>query len=145
VNNKVVQRQVLYLGEINDAQRASWAKTIEVIEDHKRRGETDGLFPSDRRPPELGLRSRSDPIWMLWNFIVQTVGRLLVGLPTVEFAGSRYVLDPRSSPSRKNTHWLNILKTLVCYRLISPAASGHCIGIGIGESAMGDCWAKISR
>jgi hypothetical protein len=26
VNNKVVQRQVLYLGEINDGQKASWAK-----------------------------------------------------------------------------------------------------------------------
>lgn len=27
---RVVQRQVLYLGEINDSQKASWCKTIEV-------------------------------------------------------------------------------------------------------------------
>jgi hypothetical protein len=29
---KIVQRHVLYLGEINDAQRAAWCKTIEVVE-----------------------------------------------------------------------------------------------------------------
>ena len=29
---RVVQRQVLYLGEINDSQRAAWCRTIEVLE-----------------------------------------------------------------------------------------------------------------
>ena len=29
--NRVVQRQVLYLGEINDTQRAAWCKSIEVL------------------------------------------------------------------------------------------------------------------
>lgn len=28
---RVVQRQVLYLGEINDAQRAAWCKSIEQL------------------------------------------------------------------------------------------------------------------
>lgn len=29
---RVVQRQVLYLGKINDSQKESWRKTIEVFE-----------------------------------------------------------------------------------------------------------------
>ena len=29
---RVVQRQVLYLGEINDSQRAAWCRSIEVME-----------------------------------------------------------------------------------------------------------------
>ena len=29
---RVVQRQVLYLGEINDSRRAAWCRTIEVLE-----------------------------------------------------------------------------------------------------------------
>jgi len=34
--NRIVQRQVLYLGEINDNRQDSWRKTIEVFEDgHK--------------------------------------------------------------------------------------------------------------
>src|ERR1700676_3455672 len=31
LNGKVVQRQVLYLGEINDSQQLAWRKTIEVF------------------------------------------------------------------------------------------------------------------
>jgi hypothetical protein len=30
-DGRVVQRQVLYLGEINDCQRAAWSKAIEVL------------------------------------------------------------------------------------------------------------------
>ena len=29
---------------------------------------------------------------------------------------------PRLVPSRKGTRWLNVLKTLVCYRLIDPGS-----------------------
>ncbi len=31
--DRVVQRHVLYLGEINDSQKAAWCRTIDVIED----------------------------------------------------------------------------------------------------------------
>ncbi len=30
-DGRVVQRQVLYLGEINDGQRAAWCRSIEVL------------------------------------------------------------------------------------------------------------------
>lgn len=29
---RVIQRQVLYLGEINDTQKAAWVRSIEVLE-----------------------------------------------------------------------------------------------------------------
>jgi hypothetical protein len=32
-SGRVVQRQVLYLGEINDSQRAAWSRAIEVFDD----------------------------------------------------------------------------------------------------------------
>ena len=32
-DGRVVQRQVLYLGEINDSQRAAWSKAIEVFDE----------------------------------------------------------------------------------------------------------------
>ena len=43
---RVVQRQVLYLGEINDTQREAWRRTIEVFEDGSPK--TMALFPEDR-------------------------------------------------------------------------------------------------
>ena len=49
---RVVQRQVLYLGEINDSQRAAWCRSIEVVEGTQRSKQV-ALFPSDREAPEL--------------------------------------------------------------------------------------------
>ena len=33
---RVIQRQVLYLGEINDSQRAAWTQAVEVFDDYHR-------------------------------------------------------------------------------------------------------------
>lgn len=83
-NQQPVQRQVLYLGEINDSQEAAWRKTIEVFDEQKKHYEQLSLFPSDGPiPPDevnalsvvltgLGLRH---PRWfgdcwlgcVLWN------------------------------------------------------------------------------
>ncbi len=43
-----MQRQMLYLGEINDSQEASWRKTMEVFDEQKKRHEQLSLFPSER-------------------------------------------------------------------------------------------------
>jgi len=44
---RVVQRQVLYLGEINDSQREAWRKTVEVFQDGVATAQM-ALFPEDR-------------------------------------------------------------------------------------------------
>src|SRR6266436_7861146 len=47
------QRQVLYLGEINDSQESAWRKTIEVFDEDKSESRQVSLFPCDRViPPE---------------------------------------------------------------------------------------------
>src|SRR5436309_15341741 len=45
---RVVQRHVLYLGEINDTQELAWRRSIEVIEDGAAQPRTLSLFPEDR-------------------------------------------------------------------------------------------------
>ncbi len=49
---RVVQRQVLYLGEINDSQRAAWCRSIDVVEGTSGSRQM-ALFPEDREAPEL--------------------------------------------------------------------------------------------
>ena len=49
--DRVVQRQVLYLGEINDAQEAAWRKTLEVFDEQRERTCQLSLFPEDREIP----------------------------------------------------------------------------------------------
>src|SRR5947209_7221810 len=48
--DKVVQRHVLYLGEINDQQQAAWQKTIEVFEEGQTQPRTVALFAAERSP-----------------------------------------------------------------------------------------------
>ena len=50
---KFVQRQVLYLGEINDAQRQSWCRTIEIFDENRERTMRLALFPADRQLPNF--------------------------------------------------------------------------------------------
>ena len=51
VGRGVVQRHVLYLGEINDSQRAAWQKAIDVFDEHDGQTRQCALFPADRTPP----------------------------------------------------------------------------------------------
>jgi hypothetical protein len=44
----VVQRQVLYLGELNDNQRAGWIRTVETLWGEKPNAKQLALFPDDR-------------------------------------------------------------------------------------------------
>src|SRR5260370_25285868 len=48
---KVVQRQVLYLGEINDSQRAAWGRVIEAFDEATQRPTQVALFAADRAMP----------------------------------------------------------------------------------------------
>ena len=127
-DNRVVQRQVLYLGEINDSQHAAWCKTIDVVQGDKGHRRQMALFPSDRQAPELAcevVQIRLNELelhrprqwgacWLachLWN---------LLGLDDFWFS--------RLPKSRNETRWVNVLKTLVSYRLISPGSEWrlHC-------------------
>ena len=44
---RVVQRHVLYLGEINDSQELAWRRSIDVVADGETRPRTLLLFPED--------------------------------------------------------------------------------------------------
>ena len=52
---RVVQRQVLFLGEINDSQQAAWRQTLEVFDEAAQRAATLSLFPEDREIPADAL------------------------------------------------------------------------------------------
>src|SRR5688572_6417206 len=47
-DGRVVQRHVLYLGEINSSQELAWRKSIEVLEEGEKHPQLLSLFPEDR-------------------------------------------------------------------------------------------------
>src|SRR6266852_7313864 len=53
-DGRVVQRHVLYLGEINSSQAAAWRKAIEVFDEDAGHARTLALFPEDRCEAVVG-------------------------------------------------------------------------------------------
>jgi hypothetical protein len=56
-SGKVAQRQVLYLGEINDSRQAAWRRTPEVFDEARQQITPLSLFPEDRPVPADAIDS----------------------------------------------------------------------------------------
>src|SRR6478752_536972 len=54
---KTAQRTVLYLGEINDQQQATWRKTLAVFDEQQQEYANLSLFPDDREIPADAIDS----------------------------------------------------------------------------------------
>ena len=136
---RVVQRHVLYLGEINSSQAAVWRKAIEVLDEDAGQSRTVALFPEDRctavasdatvvqlRLSEMRLcRPRQwGACWL--------AGQLWQALQLDQFWAVRL------PPGRKGTRWDQILQVLVCYRLIAPGSEWKLHRDWFGRSAMAD-------
>ena len=55
--NKVAQRTVLYLGEVNDTQQAAWRKTLAVFDEDQQDYRNLSLLPEDRAIPADAIDS----------------------------------------------------------------------------------------
>ena len=88
---RVVQRQVLYLGEINDSQRAAWCRTIEVLEG-KSGSRQMALFPQGREAPALNCEVVRVQVQGRRGARAASVGRVLAGSLSVGVSGVGSVL-----------------------------------------------------
>src|SRR5438876_5017007 len=138
VGERVVQRHVLYLGEINDQQQAAWQKTIEVFEQGQALPRTVALFPEDRvveaqeheivRVKLSELQLRRPRQW----------GACWLACYLYEELGLDGFWAQRLPPSRKGTRWDLVLQTLCAYRLISPGSEFRLHRHWFEQSAMGE-------
>jgi len=120
---KVVQRQVLYLGEINDSQHEAWCRVIEAFDEEAQQSRQLALFPADRIMPghavEYGVQVRLGRC----SCTGRGNGGLLAGLPAFTSSSSSIGSGRRACPTRaEGTRWSHILQTLACYRLIDPGS-----------------------
>jgi hypothetical protein len=136
---RVVQRHVLYLGEINSSQAEGWRKAIEVLDDDAGRSRTMALFPEDRcagiAPDASVVQVRLSEMRLCrprqWG-ACWLAGQLWQALQL-----DRFWLD-RLPPSRKGTPWDQVLQVLVAYRLIAPGSEWKLHRDWFGKSAMAD-------
>jgi transposase len=135
---RVVQKHVLYLGEINDSQQQAWRRSIEVFEEGTPGPKSVALFPEDRlegvdesqvihiRLKDLQLRRPRQwgACWLACHLYQQ--------LQLDRFWAERLPTN------RKGTRWDHILQTLVCYRLIDPGSEWRLHRQWFETSAMAD-------
>ncbi len=120
---RVLQRHVLYLGEINSSQERAWRRSIEVLDETRQAARTLSLFPEDRCegvvPDESIVRLKLAQLRLerprQWGACWLTLG-LWQQLGLDEFWSERL------APSRKGTRWDQVLFVLVAYRLLSPGS-----------------------
>jgi transposase len=122
-DGRVLQRHLLYLGEINSSQERAWRRSVDVFDERAAQSRTLSLFPEDRidegvvdesvvRLCLAQLRLCRPRMWgACWLAL-----KLWEALELDQFWGARL---PRS---RKGTRWDQILFVLVAYRLLSPGS-----------------------
>jgi len=135
---RVVQRQVLYLGEINDSQREAWRKTIDVFEDGASTPQTMALFPEDRAAEltdESVVRIRLKDLELRRP---RQWGACWLACYLYEQLGLDEFWAKRLEPSRKGTRWDLITQALSCYRLIAPGSEWRLHRDWYDKSAMAD-------
>jgi len=136
---RVVQRHVLYLGEINSSQELAWRKSIEVLDEAARGPRTLALFPEDHcegvLPDESVVRLRMSQMRLQrprqWGGCWLAL-QLWRELELDEFWSERL------APSRKGTRWSEVLLILVVYRLLSPGSEWRLHREWYGRSALAD-------
>src|SRR5438045_1923156 len=136
---KVVQRPVLYLGEINDSQHAAWCRVIETLDEDNQRYRQLALFPADRSVPEhakgYGVQVRLEAMQL---HRPRQWGACWLACELYEQLGLDRFWAARLPDSRQGTCWRHILQTLVCYRLIDPGSEWRLHRLWFERSAMGD-------
>jgi transposase len=137
-DNRIMQRQVLYLGEINDVQRAAWARAVEVFQDEGKSSKQVAIFPDDRPAPELEHEVVQVRLSELQLQRPRQWGGCWLACQLWEQLQLDEFWEPRLLASRQGTRWLNVLKILVTYRLLDPGSEWRLHREWYGRSALAE-------
>jgi hypothetical protein len=142
----VVQRHVLYLGEISGSQQEAWQKTIEIFEDGQPRPKTVALLPEAEWDPEevraatatggaevvrirlAALELRRPRQW----------GACWLACQLYEQLELDTFFAARLPPGRKGTRWDLVLQVLALYRLLAPGSEWRLHRSWFERSALAD-------
>jgi transposase len=122
IGRGVVQRHVLYLGEINDSQRAAWQKAIAVFDEHDGQTRQCALFPADRTPPLTATPAVQVELSQLQLSRPRAWGACWLGDQLWRDLQLDTFFAARLGCSREGTDWEKVLRLLTLYRLLSPGS-----------------------
>src|ERR1700738_3434169 len=136
---RVVQRPLLYLGEINDSQELAWRKSIAILEEGALQPRTLSLFPEDRCE---GLLPDASIVRLRLNELRLCRPRQWGGCWLALSLWRELELDRfwggRLPPSRKGTRWDRVLLLLATYRLLAPGSEWRVHSAWFGRTPLAD-------
>jgi len=139
---RVLQRHVLYLGELNGRQEASWQKTIDLFA-HEGDAATQqvSLSPEEHMPLDVGGREIPAVGIRLCGMRLlkpRQWGACWLGCQLWEQLGLDEFWEERLPLGRQGARWADILKTIAIYRLVSPGSEWRLHRHWFDQSAMAD-------
>ena len=134
--DKIVQRTVLYLGEINDAQQAAWRKTLEVFDEDRQDYRTLSLFPEDRSIPVDVVDSMQVRLSGLELRRPRPFGNCWLASEVWRQLGLTEFWQRHLPVGRESVSWEKVLRLLVVNRLLEPGSEFRLHRHWFVESAM---------
>jgi transposase len=135
-SGKVVQRRVLYLGEINDSQQAAWRRTLEVFEEGQQGPTTLSLFPDDRPLPTDAVDSVQVKLSEMQLRRPRPFGNCWLGCELWRQLELDRFWEQKLAGGRERVSWAQVLELLVINRLIAPGSEFHLHREWFDHSAM---------
>ena len=141
-DSRVVQRHVLYLGEINDNQQVAWRRSIEIFDQGEKVARTVALVAAERQieqDSQAIVRIRVDEMELRRP---RQWGGCWLACELYHQLELDQFFSQRLAANRKGTRWDLILQTLVCYRLLDPGSEWRLHREWFLRSAMADLLAS---
>ena len=121
-DGSTAQRQVLYLGEINDSQQAAWRKTLEVFDEERGTRRQLCLFPDDRPIPPDALDAVNIVLSEMKLLRPRSFGDCWLGsLLWKELHLDRF-FGGKLSADRGGVPWEAVIQLLAVNRLCDPGS-----------------------
>jgi transposase len=135
-SSKVVQKQVLYLGEINDSQQSAWRKTLEVFDEQQQRLTSLSLFAEDRPVPADAIDSVQVRLSEMKLERARAYGNCWLGCQLWQQLQLDQFWREKLPKGRETVRWEQVLELLVVNRLIDPGSEFRLHRQWFDQSAM---------
>ena len=116
------QRQVLYLGEINDSQQEAWRQTLKVFDQDRRQYCELSLFPDDRPLPPGAADAISVKLEQMQLRRPRSFGDCWLGCWLWDKLQLSSFWNIQLIDERGQVPWAKVLQLLVVNRLIDPGS-----------------------
>jgi hypothetical protein len=132
----VVQRTVLYLGEINDSQQAAWRKTLEAFDEDQQQMRTLSLFAEERALPSDAVDAIQVKLSELELRRPRAFGNYWLGHQLWHELRLDQFWQEQLGRGREGVSWTKVLELLVVNQLIDPGSEFRLHRQGFEQSAM---------